>query len=50
MEKKKQPKPDTPRDPKDPQAPEPERRYPDQDSSPAREPGVDEETGVPVER
>ena len=50
MEKKKQPKPDTYRDPKDPRSPESERRYPDQDSPPAREPGVDEETGVPVER
>lgn len=50
MEKKKQPKPDSSPDPKDPRPSEPERRYPDQDPGPTRRPGVDEETGVPVER
>ena len=50
MGRKKQPRPDTYRDPKEPRPPEPEQRYPDKDSGPAREPGRDEETGVPVER
>jgi len=50
MAKKKQPKPDTYRDPKETRSTEPEQRYPDKDSGPAREPARDEETGVPVER
>jgi hypothetical protein len=51
MEKtKKQPKPDTYRDPKNLPAAEPERRHPDKDSRTPREPGFDEETGVPAER
>jgi len=50
MDKKKQPKPDSYRDPKESRPSEPERRYPDKDPGPARQPGVDEETGIPVER
>ena len=54
MGRKKQPRPDTNRATKEPRPPEPEQRYPDRypdkDSGPAREPGLDEETGVPVER
>ena len=50
MGKKKHPRPDTYRDPKETRPPEPEQRYPDKDTEPAREPGVDEETGVPFER